>query len=169
MPQQGSYVTRQNAITQDSGTQAAGTTQGLFRTFPQRPVHPVARAGFLGSEKAYPLNLKLLTNQRIQVHTTDDDVSPVHVYRLCFQAEPGTEPFVRLQREQRHLPLVIDFVVKVSVSSETSASNALNRINLLHTRYPWFTSVVTGINVLWRNENVPDLHGRPVMPGDNIF
>ncbi|MEO6053121.1 MAG: hypothetical protein ABIP97_03840 [Chthoniobacterales bacterium] len=64
----------QNSVGNNARAQAAMSSQKIFRAGREGGIHPVARAAFRGTFKLHPLDFKGLLDQRIKIHTADNDV-----------------------------------------------------------------------------------------------
>lgn len=139
----------QHTMAQDLGTQSAVSFHGVFSPFRKGLIHPVTRRAFLGAQKTDALNLKLVTNQAVQIHPTGDDIAAEDRRRNILNLKLLTEPLINLMREKGDLTFVVLLEAKKAVSDQPLSRHAFHGVHLHHRRLPGGFSVVAEEIVFW--------------------
>jgi hypothetical protein len=122
----------EDAVSEDARAQAATALQPVFSSGPKGRVQPVTRFALLHAGEFHALNLELNANQRIQIHTGDQNIS-TGASRLGLGKVQFTAELVQdFQREKSDLAFVILFEVEESVAADATASHALDLVHLYH-------------------------------------
>lgn len=128
----GKVVLAQHTRRQNPGAQSSFAPQEFLCAGCEREVHPFAWRAFTGACKADPLDLKLNSDEGVQVDAKSDHVSPENRRRLIVKIEVRTDVFVGLEFEKCDLPFVVGLEVIESVTLDSASGDAVNFVDLEH-------------------------------------
>ncbi len=132
---------------------------GFFGPLCKGLIHPVARGAFLSAEETNALTFKLLTDERIEVDASGDDVSPEDGWRHIGDLKLGAEALIDLMGKEGDLAFVVVLEAKEAISHQAFAFHALGGFDFDHRGLTCWLTMMSEEVVLWGNVDVKDLHG----------
>ena len=132
--------------------------QEMFRPRRERLVHPMAWRAFRRAAKLHALNLKLPANERIQIHTFDNDIAPRKARRFFRQFQFRAQRGKNFPREERNLAFVVFLEIKKAVALDATSRHTFNLRHFNRRMPARRIAVMAEIIVAGREIKVADFH-----------
>ena len=152
-------MTPQDAVAKNAGAQAAVTVEprlGLFVA--ESVVHPITRTTFLDTLEANALDLKFLTDQRVQVQSLGDDVATCAGWMRVRETQLVAQLVEHLPRKEGDLAFVIHLVAEEPIAANALARDAFDFVLFKNRMVTGRLFVMADVVVAWRNEKMADKH-----------
>jgi hypothetical protein len=132
----------QDAISQNPRTQTAPALKPRFSAGTQGRIHPMTRFALFDAGKTNALNLKLSPDQRIQVHTSDERITPSGGRLSLEQVEFAPQGIKNFLREEGDLTFVVRLELEKAITLDAAAGHAIDLAHLENLILPSGLAVV---------------------------
>lgn len=104
------------------------------------------------------MNLELLTDERVEVLSLDDDIASVNVGTPVENGEVIAEAAMCLDLKKGDLTFVIRFVVEIAVAPDPAPGDTFDLVDFLDRSCPRRPAEMTDIDMSRRNEKMQNFH-----------